>query len=64
LRGQPQVEVADMSLEFDATTKAALYATAGIADYWVVDLVSLAVIAFREPRSGGCSISPCIVSTC
>ena len=53
-----------MSLEFDATTKAALYATAGIADYWVVDLVSLAVIAFREPRSGGCSISPCIVSTC
>ena len=47
------VEVADTSLEFDTTVKAALYAAAGIADYWVVDLVSRAVIVFREPRSGG-----------
>ena len=47
------VEVADTSLEFDTTAKAALYAAAGIADYWVVDLVSRAVIVFREPRSGG-----------
>jgi len=47
------VEVADTSLEFDTTAKAALYAAAGIADYWVVDLISRAVIVFREPRSGG-----------
>ncbi len=47
------VEVADTSLEFDTTAKASLYAAAGIADYWVVDLVSRAVIVFREPRSGG-----------
>lgn len=47
------VEVADTSLEFDTMAKAALYAAAGIADYWVVDLVSRAVIVFREPRSGG-----------
>ena len=47
------VEVADTSLEFDTTVKASLYAAAGIADYWVVDLVSRAVIVFREPRSGG-----------
>jgi Uma2 family endonuclease len=47
------IEVADTSLEFDTTAKAALYAAAGIADYWVVDLVSRAVIVFREPRSGG-----------
>jgi len=47
------VEVADTSLEFETTVKAALYAAAGIADYWVVDLVSRAVIVFREPRSGG-----------
>ena len=47
------VEVADTSLEFDTTAKASLYAAAGITDYWVVDLVSRAVIVFREPRSGG-----------
>jgi Uma2 family endonuclease len=47
------VEVADTSLDFDTTAKASLYAAAGIADYWVVDLVSRAVIVFREPRSGG-----------
>lgn len=47
------IEVADTSLEFDTTVKAGLYAAAGIADYWVVDLVSRAVIVFREPGSGG-----------
>ena len=47
------VEVADTSLEFDTSVKASLYAAAGIGDYWVVDLVSRAVIVFREPRSGG-----------
>jgi len=46
------IEVADTSLEFDTTVKARLYAAAGIADYWVVDLVSRAVIVFREPRTG------------
>jgi Uma2 family endonuclease len=47
------IEVADTSLEFDTTVKAGLYAAAGIADYWVVDLVSRAVIVLREPRAGG-----------
>lgn len=47
------IEVADTSLEFDTTVKASLYAAAGIADYWVVDLVSRAVIVLREPRAGG-----------
>ncbi|MFM7289906.1 MAG: Uma2 family endonuclease [Planctomycetia bacterium] len=47
------IEVADTSLEFDTTVKASLYAAAGIADYWVVDLVNRAVIVFREPRAGG-----------
>src|SRR5947209_4218173 len=32
------VEVADTSLSFDTTTKAEWYATAGIADYWVLDV--------------------------
>jgi Uma2 family endonuclease len=32
------VEVADSSLEFDRSEKASLYARAGIADYWIVNL--------------------------
>jgi len=47
------IEVADTSLDFDTTVKGGLYAAAGIADYWVVDLLSRAVIVFREPRAGG-----------
>ena len=46
------IEVADTSLEFDTTTKASLYAAAGITDYWVVDLASRAVIVLRDPRGG------------
>jgi Uma2 family endonuclease len=46
------IEVADTSLDFDTTVKAGLYAAAGIADYWVIDLVSRGVIVFRDPRSG------------
>ncbi len=56
-RPQPEevsllIEVADTSLEFDTTVKAALYAAAGISDYWVVDLASNAIIVLRDPRSG------------
>ena len=43
------VEVADTSLAYDTTTKAVLYATAGIADYWVVDLAGRVVYVFRDP---------------
>jgi Uma2 family endonuclease len=46
------IEVADTSLEFDTTEKAGLYAAAGIADSWVVDLTSRGVIVFRDPRDG------------
>lgn len=46
------IEVADTSLDFDTTVKAGLYAAAGIADYWVIDLMSRGVIVFRDPRSG------------
>lgn len=46
------IEVADTSLEFDTTVKAGLYAAAGIADYWVVDLTSRCLIVFRDPRAG------------
>lgn len=32
------VEISDSSLEYDRTVKASLYARAGIADYWIVNL--------------------------
>ena len=44
------VEVADTSLEFDRTTKASLYARAGIPDYWLVNLVDARVEVHRNPQ--------------
>jgi Uma2 family endonuclease len=46
------VEVADTSLDHDMTTKAAVYAAAGIEEYWVLDLTSHSVAIFRDPRGG------------
>ena len=46
------IEVAETSLAYDRGTKASLYATAGIQDYWVVNLVNQCVEVFRQPESG------------
>lgn len=43
------VEVADSSLRFDRRIKAPIYAAAGIADYWLVNLVDRVVEVYREP---------------
>jgi Uma2 family endonuclease len=43
------VEVADSSLDYYTTTKAELYATAGIADYWVLDVINSRLFVFRDP---------------
>lgn len=43
------IEVADSSLAQDTTTKAELYATAGIPDYWVVDVDGRRLLVFRDP---------------
>jgi hypothetical protein len=43
------VEVADSSLFLDTTTKAELYATAGIPEYWVIDLEGKQLLVFRDP---------------
>jgi Uma2 family endonuclease len=43
------VEIADSTLAFDLTTKATLYATAKILDYWVLDLKGRTLIVHREP---------------
>ena len=43
------VEVADISLAYDRSKKAALYARSGIAEFWIVDLVHEELIVHREP---------------
>ena len=45
------VEVSDTSLNYDVTTKAEVYATAGIADYWVLDVDGRRLLVFRNPAS-------------
>jgi len=46
------VEVADTTLAFDLTTKARLYARAGIVEYWVLDVTGRRLIVHRDPVSG------------
>jgi Uma2 family endonuclease len=46
------VEIADSSLRFDLTVKAALYARAAIAEYWVLDVAGKRLIAHRVPEKG------------
>ncbi len=47
------VEVSDTTLEADQTTKALLYASAGITDYWIVNLVERTLEVRREPGGSG-----------
>lgn len=46
------VEVSDTSLRFDRSEKAELYATAGVGDYWVLDVVGRKLHVFRNPADG------------
>lgn len=43
------VEVSDTTLATDMTEKAELYATAGVADYWVLDVVGRRLLVYRDP---------------
>jgi Uma2 family endonuclease len=43
------VEMADTTLDTDVTEKAELYATAGILDYWVLDLAGSRLLVYRDP---------------
>jgi Uma2 family endonuclease len=47
------VEIADSSLHYDTGRKAALYASFGIRELWVVDAVRLTARVFREPTADG-----------
>lgn len=42
--------MADASLEKDLTDKQRIYASAGIPEYWGIDLQALELIVFRQPK--------------
>ena len=44
------VEVAESSLDFDRQQKSSLYARAGVADYWIVNLVDRVLEVYRDPE--------------
>jgi Uma2 family endonuclease len=44
------VEISDFTIAFDRTTKAALYARAGIVEYWVLDIPGRRMIVHRDPE--------------
>ena len=45
------IEVSDTTLRYDRATKASLYARAGIADYWILNLVDRILEVHREPAA-------------
>ena len=47
------IEISDTTIQSDLTTKAKLYAAAGITDYWVVDVSTQQLHIFRHPSVDG-----------
>lgn len=47
------VEVSDTTLAYDRGRKASLFASAGIADYWIVNLVDQQLEVYRNPIVDG-----------
>jgi Uma2 family endonuclease len=46
------VEVADTTLQYDRTTKLALYARFGVREVWIVNLIDRILEIHREPYNG------------
>lgn len=51
------IEVADSSLEYDRSTKALMYARAGIAQYLIVNVRDARVEVYEEPVAGTYTLS-------
>ncbi|MFL5731796.1 MAG: Uma2 family endonuclease [Chloroflexia bacterium] len=47
------IEVADSSLTYDRRAKMPFYATAGIPEFWLVDLTNQVVEVYARPSAGG-----------
>jgi Uma2 family endonuclease len=43
------IEIADSPLEYDRGFKGSLYAKAGIADYWIINLFHEQIEVYRRP---------------
>jgi Uma2 family endonuclease len=43
------VEVSDTTLRFDRRRKAPVYASAGIQDYWIINLIDMQIEVHRKP---------------
>jgi len=46
------VEIADATLSYDRTKKTALYAQAGIQEFWILNLVDRQLEVYRQPTAG------------
>lgn len=44
------IEVADTSLSVDRSTKASLYAEAGITEYWIINLPEQVIEVYKSPQ--------------
>jgi len=47
------VEVADTSLEYDRSRKSRVYAEAGLAEYWIANVVGAVLEVHRDPAPAG-----------
>lgn len=45
------IEVADTTLRYDTTKKAAAYAKSGIKNYWVVDVIQRRIFFYTSPQN-------------
>jgi Uma2 family endonuclease len=50
------IEVADTSLKFDESIKAAIYANAGVREYWVIDAKTLSTRVHLNPSANGYAV--------
>lgn len=46
------IEVSDSTLRFDKSQKLRLYATHGIPEYWIVNLIDNCLEVYRQPQDG------------
>jgi Uma2 family endonuclease len=47
------VEISDSTLDYDRKVKAPLYASAGISEYWILNVSDMQLEVYREPAKSG-----------